>query len=179
MLSAGHWALALINSLERNGINVEEGIEFLKILAAWVKKLPGEVSGSSAAKKAELLIRKAYQFRGSPPETVIRFFALMIRKKNIRHLDSVIEKARELLDKKNGVIAVSLEYTQSTDKDLLYRIKEDIKAKSPTGRLDLTESVNNELIGGYRLRIGDKIIDACVRSQLKKLEASLAGSGGY
>lgn len=43
--------------------------------------------------------------------------------------------------------------------------------------MELTGQVKEELIGGYRLRIGDEIIDASIRSQLQKMEACLAGGG--
>jgi F-type H+-transporting ATPase subunit delta len=54
------------------------------------------------------------------------------------------------------------------------RITEAIKKRTGALRIKLETQVNPELIGGYRLRIGDEIIDASVRSQLRRLESCLA-----
>jgi len=107
-------------------------------------------------------------------ETALCTFLLMVQKNAIRHIDSVIEKTRELLDKKRGVIAVTVEYAIPAGDEAKSRIKEEIKKRSAAARVDLTEQVNAGLIGGYRLRIGDEIIDASVRSQLRKLADHLA-----
>ena len=177
----------MINSLAGDGGDIDDGIEFLKLLAAWAKNLPGDVSGSYAARKTELLIREALTKAAasggsevSPArETSIRFFALMIKKNNISHLDAVIEETKRLLDKKRGIIPASVEYAFPVSEDIKSRIEAEIKKRSAAARVDLTEQLNTGLIGGFRLRIGDEIIDASVRSQLHKLEACLAGNGGY
>jgi len=187
MFKSGHWAAALIKSIEREGGKTEDGIEFLKVLTSWVKKLPGETAGSSAAKKMETLIREGITKKSealSPEqETALCIFLLMVQKKAIRHIDSVIEKAKELQNKNNNVITVSVEYALPAGDNAAKlataklatesRIKEEIKKRSSAARVELTEHFNPALIGGYRLRIGDEIIDASVRSQLKRMEACL------
>ena len=177
MFHPGHWAAALINSIEREGGEIEDGIEFFKALASWVKRLPGGTSGSYAAKKMEKLIRAELTKKGvflSPgQEAALCAFLLAVQKNAVRHIDSVTEKANALLNKKRGVIAVSVEYAVPAGEDES-RIKEEIKKRSAAARVELTEHFNAELIGGYRLRIGDEIIDASVRSQLRKLSDHLA-----
>ena len=177
MYHSGHWAAALINSLEREGGQIEDGIEFLSVLASWVKKLPGEVSGTLAAHKLEILVREGMAKTGAitpAREVVIRFLALVIKKNEVHHLDSVLEDARKLLDKKRGIVAVSVEYAFPIDGSAESRIKEEIKKQTAAARVDLTAYINADLIGGYRLRIGDEVIDASVSSQLRKLSDHLA-----
>jgi len=181
MFHSGHWAAALLNTLEREGGEVEDGIKFFKVLASWVKKLSGDVSGSSAAEKLGKIIRDGITKRGDvlsiAQETALRTFLLMVQKNTIQHIDSVIEKIKELMDRKHGIIAVSVEYANSegnlssSDKS---RIKEEIKKRTSAASVDLTERINAGLIGGYRLRIGDEIIDASVCSQLRKLSDHLS-----
>ena len=185
MFIPGHWALAFINSLEREGADIEEGIETLRVLASWAKGLPGMAGGSTAAEKAEALIRGAMADNGkiSPAgETAIRFLALGIRKNKIRHFDAVIEGAKKLLDKKRGIVPASIEYAMPPGGDLESRIKEAIKNQAGAAGVELSAQLKPELIGGYILRIGDLLIDASVRRQIRELETSLAagisGDGG-
>ena len=181
MFHPGYWAAALMNSLEKSGGEIEEGVEILKALAWWVKNLPVEVFGNSPAEKAEMLVREVMTKAGviSPAgETAIRLFVLMVKKNKIRHLDLVIEEAKKLLDNKRGVIPVSIEYAFPVDEDVESRIKETIKKRTGAVRVDITGRIIPELIGGYRLRIGDEVIDASIRSQLRKLETCLATADG-
>ena len=174
MFQSRHWAAALVNSLENEGRDVEDGIEIFKALASWAKKLPGEVFGSYAAGKAESLIREAMTGAGSfSAETAIRFFALAVKKNKTRYLDSIAEEAKKILDKKRGVITASVEYAFPIDGHTESEMKEEIRKRTGAARVDLSAQVNAGLIGGYRLRIGDEIIDASIQSQLRKLLAAL------
>jgi F-type H+-transporting ATPase subunit delta len=179
MFIPGQWAAAFINSLEREGAEIEDGIETLKVLSSWINSLPG-VSGSGA-EKLEALIRQGMKKTGNSSrarEVAVRFLVLMVKKNTIRHIDLVIDKMRKLLDKKRGVVSASVEYAMPKDAADEERIKEAIKKRTGAARVDLSGRVNPELIGGYRLRIGDEIIDASIRSQLLQMETCLAGDGG-
>jgi len=178
MFNSGHWAAAYINSLEKAGGNVEDGITILGILASWAKSLPGEVFGSFAAVKLEMLVRKGVSEKNgvfSPAlETSLRFFVLMVKKNKLKYIDPVIREINKLFEGKNGVLPVFVEYAFPPGKEFEVRIKEALKKQTGAQKVEYSGQVNRELIGGYRLRIGDTVIDASIRSQLNKLEALLA-----
>jgi len=187
MFHCGRWAEAFVNTLEKEGGDADEGLEFLKVLASWVKKLPGDVFGSYAAKMAETLAYDAMDKAGAVSaarETAVRFIALVIKKNRIRHIDGIVKKVKSILDKKRGIIEVSAEYAFPFDDVMEARIIEELKKQTGAARVELTGKVNPGLIGGYRLRIGDEIIDASIRLQLRKLlevlqsgQADAAGGG--
>ena len=181
MFNPGFWAAAFVNSLERKDEDAGEGIAALGALVPWVKSLPGAVFGTSAALKLETFIRNAVSKTGiSSPEmeTAIRFLVLMVRKNSIHHIDAVMNEAKKILNKKNGVVHVSAEYAFPPEDDIEERVKDAIKKQTGAARVELEAQINAELIGGYRLKVGDEIIDASVLAQLKNLEACLA-DGGY
>ena len=185
MFIPSHWARAFIDSVEKAGGEAEDGIEILGVFASWITSLPGITYGASAAEKIERLIRKGVKKLSlsgesniSPPvlETATRFLVILLRKNAFRYINLVISEAKKILNKKRGVVTASLEYVfPPEDKS---RIKESIKKYTRASRVVLKERVNTDLIGGYRLRIGDEIIDASIRSQLRELEICLSGNGG-
>jgi len=180
MFVPGNWVAAFINSLAAQGGEAEEGFSALKALTPWVKSLPGEVFGSSAAEKLEKTIRRAAAGTVISPalEVTIRFLALMVKKNTFRYIDTVIDETEKFLDRKNGVVKAVVEYVFPLPDDES-RIKEAIAKQTGAARVDITMQVKAELIGGYRLRIGDEVIDASIRSQLRQLETCLAaGDGG-
>ena len=179
MFASKQWAAAFINSVEKEDGDIEGGINTLKALVNFAASLPGLVFGRAAASMLEPIVRNAMAKAKQGQETAVRFFLLMVKKNAIRHADSIIGETRKILDKKNGVIKVFAEYAFEPEKDLLSEINAAIKKMTGTASVEFTRQINKELIGGYRLRIGDEIIDASVRRQLHEMEACLvAGDGG-
>ena len=182
-----HWVAAFINSLAAQGGEAEDGLRALEALTPWVKSLPGAVFGSSAAEKLETLVRAAIGrtatsagVSGTSPslEVALRFLVLLVKKNELSHVDVIIDEIRKYLDRKNGIVKATIEYALPPEGDEL-RITEAIKKWTGAARVDVTAQVRAELIGGYRLRIGDEVIDASVRSRLREMEACLAsGDGG-
>jgi len=181
MFHSGPWATAYINTLEKEGLDYEDSVADLQILASWVKSLPGrnlgEVSGNSAAEKLEKLIRRgiAEMNDASFParEIAIRFLILMVKKHALIHIDPVIGEIKRTLDRKNGIRTVTAEYALPPDKDFEIRIREAIKKQTGAKEVRYSGKVNADLIGGYKLRIGDTVIDTSIRSRLRKLEDHL------
>ena len=176
MFHCGRWAAAFVNSLEKEDGDTDEGLEFLKVLASWVKELPGDVFGSYAAEMARTLAYDAISKAGAVSvarETAIRFIELVIKKNRVRYIDDIVKMIKSILDKKHGVIEVFAEYAFPADADTEARIIEELKKQTGAVRIDLTGRIEPSLIGGYRLRIGDEIIDASVRLQLRKLLEAL------
>jgi len=181
MFHPGHWAAAYINSLEVEGASYEDGICVLGILASWVASLPGGVFGRTAAEEVEKLIRDgAAKINVSTAawETTLRFLVLMVAKNTVRYIDAVIGEIKKLHNKKTGVLSVSAEYALPPDGDFESRIIDTVKKQSGALKVEYSGRVNPDLIGGYRLRIGDELIDASIRSQLQQLEALLTVDGG-
>ena len=181
MFHSGHWAEAFISSIEKQGGEIEDGIDALGALATGIKSLPGIVFGFSAAEQLEKLIRegiaKSADLRentSSPAlEAAVRFLVLMVRKNALCHIESVLDKARYLMNKKRGIVSVYLESAGPLTEDIEAIIKDAVVKRTGAAGAVVRSQIKPELIGGYRLRIEDKIIDASVRFQLRKLFGTL------
>jgi len=178
MFMSKQWAAAFVNYIEKEGGDIEDGVNTLKALVGFADSLPGAVFGRAAAIKLEPLVRSAIAEAKQGQETAVRFFLLMVKKNAIRHAASIISEINKILDKKSGVIKVIAEYAFEPEKDFIPGIKEFIKKQTGAKSVELAGQINTELIGGYRLKVGDEIIDASVRRQLLKMKACLAAVDG-
>jgi F-type H+-transporting ATPase subunit delta len=178
MFISSRWAYAFVNSIEKEGGDIEDGINTLKALVDFAGSLPGAVFGRVAAVKLEPLIRGAIAKAAQSQETAVRFFLLMVKKNAVCHAGSIITEIEKILAEKNGVIKVLAEYAFEPENDFISEIKELIKKRTGAASVELTGQINKELIGGYRLKMGDEIIDASVLRQLQKMEACLAAVDG-
>jgi F-type H+-transporting ATPase subunit delta len=177
VVTPGHWAAAFIGSLEDEGMDADQGLLALKALASWVTALPGAVFGSSAAEKLERLARNGIAKTGDSSgetETALRLVLLLVKKGLTQYIGRITTEAGKLLNKKRGIFLVSLEYAFPPGEDFENRLKAAIRKRMGASRIELKGILNPELIGGFRLRMGDEIIDSSVRSQLRKMPADLA-----
>jgi len=155
------------------GADAEEAFGILVILLRWVNKLPGAVFGTASAAQLKTLIGKAGARAGAAGtesfECACGFAALLVKRNLLRHSASVISEIRKLLDSGNGIVHATLESASSVfvPEDELTSI---IRERTGANEVRLEKKIRPELVGGYRLRIGDKIIDASVLARLKQIE---------
>jgi len=69
-----------------------------------------------------------------------------------------------------GIVPVTLISATTLSKESKDKILSKIKI---SGQIELTELIDEKLIGGFVVRIGDIQIDASVNNQLKKLKLDL------
>lgn len=177
------WAAAFVNTLEKERADFEDGFNTFLAIGSWAAKLPGGVSGRADAEKLEPLIREALAAdanaaaapeKTNARETALRFFLLMVKKNKMRHFDFAAQEIKNLIDRKRGVAVVSAEYAFEPDEALTLLIYDAVKKRTGAEKIELTKRLNPELLGGYRLRIGDEVIDASLRAQMRSMETCLA-----
>ncbi|HWQ27297.1 MAG TPA: F0F1 ATP synthase subunit delta [Chlorobaculum sp.] len=113
-------------------------------------------------------------FRNEIGEKTMLFIKLLAHKKRAGVLPGVINEFTTLLDEKNGVInadvksAIKLSDDQARDlvNGLSVRTGKKIRAKI---------SLDEALIGGVTVKIGDTILDGSVSHQLQLLRKTLVG----
>jgi F-type H+-transporting ATPase subunit delta len=175
--------------------NLEEGLDNLKFFVPRIKKIPGRISGRGTALHIEAMLRSAAGLdRRSVPqaapdkhesgdnvpledrrvEFVIRFISLLIRKNSFKHADTVIRKIETILDKRKGVLQISLETVFPLEDDFEERLKSMIRQKTGVAEIRLKTRENPALLGGYRLIIGSSLIDTSVATLLQKMAADLS-----
>ncbi len=115
-------------------------------------------------------------------ELVRNFLRLLVDKNRETELEGAYRAFVELVEQAQGLIHVEV----VTAVPLTPALQEALRAKIESSlkkTVELTLTVDKEILGGLRLRIGDRIADASVRHRLEQLRellispmASLEGS---
>ncbi len=111
---------------------------------------------------------------GADPE-LQNFLELLIEK----HRMPVIFRARKIFDdlwaEENKRLAVTVTSAVELDPELVKRIGSEIE--SQTGQtVELQSKVDDDILGGLVLQVGNMVLDASVRNRLDKLRKSVASS---
>jgi F-type H+-transporting ATPase subunit delta len=104
--------------------------------------------------------------------STLSFIKLLIKNRREEHLMDI---SRYFLDKYmhyKGIENATFTSATTVDKSMLENIKQLIRTLLKT-EVELTTSVDERLIGGFILRVGDKQFDASVHSKLNQIKQKL------
>jgi len=106
------------------------------------------------------------------PEQVVKLVGLLVERGKIERLPAVVGEYRRMLNEERGVVealaTTALPLTGDETSALQRKIAE------MTGRtVDLRVDVDESLIGGLTVRVGDTLYDASVRGRLERLRERL------
>jgi F-type H+-transporting ATPase subunit delta len=98
---------------------------------------------------------------------------LMVRRGRPGAVGRMVEHFEELLRRRRGVVRAEVRTALPLDDAQRARIIQRLRALTGE-QVEITESVDESLIGGIAVRVGDRLWDASVRNRLERLRARLA-----
>ncbi len=114
-------------------------------------------------------------FSGRVEELTMRFLQLLVDHKREIYLPAICRMFMKFYKADLGVLEAKVESAQVFDAELLESLRTRLE-KSTHSKIDLTTTINEELIGGFRLTVEDQQLDASVLTQLKKIKTELRES---
>ncbi len=111
-------------------------------------------------------------FRSRIQELSLRLIELLLDKRRIYLLPAIEQEYRKFLNIRKNIVSASL---ASADK-LSERAVADIKARLTEhlgSSLELDVTVDQSLLGGVVLRLGDQVVDGSLKGKLENLERML------
>lgn len=95
---------------------------------------------------------------------------LMVRRGRPGAIEAMVERFSELLRRDRGIVLAEVRTALALDEEQRTEIAERMRALTG-GRVEINEVVDESLIGGIAVRIGDQLYDASVRNRLERLRA--------
>jgi len=111
-------------------------------------------------------------FSGNVHEITLSFLYLVLKNNREAFLEDITRVFLDLYREKMGFVSVSLTTAISIDDNLRKKIIKLINT-AYNANVEMTESVNENILGGFKLQIEDKLLDASVSTSLKKFKREL------
>jgi F-type H+-transporting ATPase subunit delta len=100
------------------------------------------------------------------------FLRLVQKRKNIKMLDKIYKAFIEVYQEEEGQLSAEIVSSHHLSEPVRSEISQWLK--SQTGRTaTLSETIDEQILGGVIIKYGDTIIDASLRNELKKLKEAL------
>lgn len=172
---ARRYASALFEAARKDG---EQGIESagadLTVVAemlASVKYLRAVLEQPLVSQERKMrVIEDAFGPRLGP--TTLNYLTLLVRKRREPILAASISEFRRLADEHAGRVSASVEAPRALSDDQLQRLCAALEQRTGKTVL-LTSTIDETMMGGLRVRIGDDVIDASLRARLEQIRLRL------
>ncbi|MGH2402793.1 MAG: ATP synthase F1 subunit delta [Candidatus Limnocylindria bacterium] len=97
---------------------------------------------------------------------------LMIRRGRPGAIDAMVDRFGELVRRERGISLAEVRTARPLEDAQRTAVEDRLRALTGD-RIEINEVVDESLIGGLSVRIGDRLYDASVRSRLERLRARL------
>jgi F-type H+-transporting ATPase subunit delta len=111
---------------------------------------------------------------GADPE-LIRFLEVLIEKHRMPAIFRIRDRFDELWAEANKRLEVTLTSAVELDPKIVERVGKEIERQTDR-TIDLRTEVDDGILGGLRLRVGNMVLDASLRSKLERLRKEVAAA---
>ena len=122
-------------------------------------------------KKREILERI---FQGKVHPLTLAIFDILTRKNREPLLAGIAKEFHTAYNVYKGIGKAFITTAVPLDAELRNQFENIVKKLSETDKVELTEKVDKELIGGFILNVGDRQIDTSIKNKLKALKVNFS-----
>lgn len=107
---------------------------------------------------------------------LLNFLKLLFDRGRIKFLPSIADEFNKLADKHKNVLSMTIIASAPLDEKQINSIKEKYRKLYNATSVNASNEIDTSLLGGVKVRIGDKVIDGTVKGRLEALRQVLVDS---
>ncbi|BAM02357.1 ATP synthase F1 subunit delta [Phycisphaera mikurensis] len=116
-------------------------------------------------------------FAGKVSDTLFKFLSVMARKDRLDELDAVLVSVRQRVADIRGEVEVDAWTAKEMGEDLRNDVRDRVASALGGKAVTLREHVDPSLLGGLKLRVGDRLVDGTAATRLRLLRRNLITAG--
>lgn len=110
----------------------------------------------------------------SETKEIIGQFLNMIKDDNKLYLiDKILIEFNKIWNKANGILEAEVSSSEPLDMGIIKDIKKYLKDATKAEEVETIENQDKNILGGLKLKFGDKIIDASLKTKISTLKEEM------
>lgn len=172
------YADALVELAQKNGA-LDEAADECRQLSSLLEEQPRlqTLLSNPAITSAERVELVGRVFSGKLSDTLFRFLSVMARKDRLDELPAVLLSVRERVAEIRGEVEVDAWTASPMPEELRDSVRDRVAAALGGKAVTLREHVDPALLGGLKLRVGDRLLDGTAATRLRLLRRDLVAAG--
>ncbi len=111
-------------------------------------------------------------FEGKVNVLSLNFLVLITGNKRERYIPGIFRNLEDLYRQEEGIKTAVLTSSQPLNNSIVLQVKQ-ILEKEFKSKVELSQKIDETIIGGFILRVGDQQYDASILNQIKKIKEQL------
>ena len=117
------------------------------------------------------IYESSYKKEGAELDTTIgKAVKLISRKHLMGKSKEIIKELEKIIDKEDSVIRVKVSSKNKINSKSISEIEDFIKKRYKIDNTVIEYKIDEKLLGGIKIEVGDEVIDTTLKSQIKKLQ---------
>ncbi|SET09474.1 ATP synthase F1 subunit delta [[Clostridium] polysaccharolyticum] len=112
-------------------------------------------------------------FKGKISDTMLGFLVIVVTKERYDELEQIFQYLEEKVKEYKNIGVVSVTTAVELSEEQKARLTQRLLEVTSFKQLEFSYSVNPQIIGGMILRIGDRIVDSSIRTEIDQMAKSL------
>lgn len=112
-------------------------------------------------------------FKGRFSDTIVGFLVLIMEKGRYEEIDSIFEYYLGRVREHKNIGLAYVTSAVALSKEQQNKIEQKLIATTKYKQFDMNYMVDNSIIGGIIVRIGDRVVDNSIKNQLKNMSKAL------
>ena len=170
---AGRYAKSLIGlAVEKNQLeNVYKDMLFLEMVVKGSRDFVTLLKSPIIKSDKKQAILDAVTSNGNLSELTLGFSRLLVNKSRESNLPEIITAFIEQYKVIKGIYTIKLTTAVPVSEELKQAIVHKVQSETSMKNIDLRIEVDEKIIGGYVLEMGDKLVDASIAFDLSKISS--------
>ena len=135
-------------------------------------KFHNRIIGAAAITRTPMLVKLCNVFSGRLTQELVNFLCILIDKGRFTHFERIIREYGRLYDSREGIIKGTIYSVEPLDEGRLAEFEKQT-GKLMGGNVVLENRTDKSLIGGVKILVNGKIIDASIRSSLNRMASEI------
>jgi F-type H+-transporting ATPase subunit delta len=114
-------------------------------------------------------------FEGKVCRPVLGFLNVLVEKRREPLLDNVVEEFDRYRDQHEGRVRARVVTARKLEDELLTALRTALEQRTKKS-VDLTETIDPDVLGGLRVNVGDRVLDGTLRRSLQDMRRSFAAT---
>ncbi len=111
-------------------------------------------------------------FEGKVNVLSLNFLVLITENNRAKYIPGIFRNLEDLYRQEEGIKTAVLTSAQPMNEELVLQIRKILETEF-NAKIELSQNVDDQLIGGFVLRVDDQQYDASIATQLKKIREQL------